>query len=223
MKKKLECDGIYLEFGLSKILTSIYLKCETGQVVGLLGRNGSGKSCLMNIIFGSMEAQSKSVRINDIPILKPFDRNTISYLPQNNFIPSFLTIKEALKVSNVPASTIQEVFPELKDVHNLKPSQLSGGLLRMVEVLLILNLPAAFCLLDEPFSGIMPVHVETLKSYIRECKKDKGIIITDHLHRHITSMSDKLYVLANGTTYHINRQEELVELGYLNESPNPGF
>jgi len=216
MKDILELDGIFLQYDLSKILTSVHVKCETGEIIGLLGRNGSGKSSLLKIVFGSLEGQSKSVRINDVTQLKPFTR-AISYLPQEPLIPSFISIRAALKLFNIDKQIILDVFPDVKDALDLKPDEVSGGMRKIIEVVLILNTPSKFALLDEPFSGIMPVHVETLKDYMRMKKKEKGIIITDHLYRHVMELSDKLYVLANGQTYIVNDEQKLVSLGYLKE------
>ena len=215
MTNTLEMDGIYLEYGLSKILCSVFVKCETGQIVGMLGRNGSGKSSLLKIVFGSLAAQSKSVRINGESLFTLFSRN-INYLPQDNLIPSYITIHNALKLFKVDRQMIVDVFPETKDHIDLKPSQISGGMLRIIEVLLILNSPSMFSLLDEPFSGIMPVHVDTLKQYMAIKKKEKGIIITDHLYRHVLELSDTLYVLANGQTYSVKNESQLISLGYVN-------
>ena len=64
MIHKLEADGIQLAFDERNILTDIYIKCQTGKITGLLGRNGQGKSCLMEIIYGTRPAD-KSVRIDD--------------------------------------------------------------------------------------------------------------------------------------------------------------
>lgn len=213
MTDTLEIDGVYLEYDLTKILTSVYLKCEAGKIVGLLGRNGSGKSSLLKIAFGSLNPQSKSVRVNECCLPHAF--STISYLPQNELIPSFITIDKALKLFKIDKQVIIDVFPAVKNVIGLKPSQLSGGLLRIIEVMLILNTPSKFCLLDEPFSGVMPVHVETLKDYMLIKKKSKGIILTDHLYRHVLSLSDNLYMLANGKTYVVTVEEELISRGYI--------
>ncbi len=54
MNHKLEVDGVQLSFGLNQILSDVYFKCDTGKITGLLGRNGAGKTCLMNIIYGSL-------------------------------------------------------------------------------------------------------------------------------------------------------------------------
>jgi ABC-type lipopolysaccharide export system ATPase subunit len=64
---------------------------------------------------------------------------------------------------------------------------------------------------------LMPIHVEKLKEIFREEKNRKGIIITDHLHRHIREIADELYVLTNGKTYKVLEEEQLIERGYMNE------
>jgi len=216
MNHTLKIDGVYLEYGLSKILTSVYVKCETGNIVGLLGRNGSGKSSLLKIVFGSLLAQSKSVILDENSQLPPFSTQ-ISYLPQSELIPSFITIDKALQLFKIDKQEIIDVFPDAKDLMALRPSQLSGGMLRIIETMLILNTSAKFCLLDEPFTGIMPVHVDTLKEYMQFKKKSKGIILTDHLYRHVLSLSDTLYVLANGKTYIVNDEQQLISRGYIKE------
>jgi ABC-type multidrug transport system ATPase subunit len=215
MKNKLICDGVQLEFDLARILSNVYLTCETGQIVGLLGRNGSGKSSLLKIIFGSLQCSSKSVRINEERILGRFSRD-ISYLPQESFIPPFLQIKEAFNLYKISLDGLVQIFPEFADHLNLRAAQLSGGMLRIAELFLIINLPSKFCLLDEPFSGIMPVHIEKLRGYFKEMKNKKGFIITDHIYRSVLQVSDVIYVLRNGQTYEISNAGQLVEHGYVN-------
>ena len=94
MIHKFEADGIMLEFGTRRILSSIYFKCETGKITGILGRNGQGKTCLMNIVYGSLNSESKSVRFDNISVFQAFKRpDLLTYLPQFNFIPSWITSK----------------------------------------------------------------------------------------------------------------------------------
>lgn len=212
----LEFDSLYLEFGLHRVLSSVYMACTTGQIVGLLGRNGSGKSCLMQVVFGTLNAESKSVRYNKIPLIENYvKKQIIAYLPQSELLPPFLSFERALALYGLDDRAINE-FPELRECLNKRSSEVSGGQRRLFEVLLVLYSKQPFCILDEPFSGLMPIHVEKLKTIFEREKRWKGIIITDHLHRHIRDIADTLYVLINGKTYRITDEEELIELGYLN-------
>ena len=213
----LEFDSLYLEFGLHRVLSSVHMACSTGQIVGLLGRNGSGKSCLMQVVFGTLNAESKSVRFNKIPLIENYlKKKVVAYLPQSDLLPPFISFERALALYGLDNRTIDE-FPELRECLKRKSSEVSGGQRRLFEVLLVLHSKHPFCILDEPFSGLMPIHIEKLKAILEAGKHRKGIIITDHLHRHIRDIADALYVLNNGKTYKITDEEELIELGYLNE------
>ena len=114
MHNVLEIDGIQLQFKEKKILSAIYIKCETSQITGLLGRNGQGKSCLMNIIYGTLPCE-KSVRFNQVSIVESFRRpELLRYLPQFNFIPTFLSLRKIFKDFNLDYQQFLEFFPEFE-------------------------------------------------------------------------------------------------------------
>jgi ABC-type multidrug transport system ATPase subunit len=214
----LEFDSLYLEFGMHRVLSSIHMKCTTGRIVGLLGRNGSGKSCLIRIVMGSMKSESKSVRFNSQPLIGNYLKNRIiGYLPQTDLLPEFMTFSKALKLYEVEERKILDQFPKAVDFLHRRSSEVSRGQKRFFEALLVVYSPHPFCVLDEPFSGLMPLQVERLIKILEEEKQRKGFIITDHLHRSIRAIADDLYVLVNGRTYRIKTEEQLVEFGYLNE------
>lgn len=217
MKKQiLEFDGIELSFGSHLILSSIYMKCETGKIIGLMGRNGSGKSSLMKIVFGSMKSSNQSIRINGFPLIGNYQQDKfISYLPQEGFIPQKLTIAKALNHYEINSQSLIDFFPDFNIHIQNTVRELSGGYLRLLETFLILKSPHPFCLLDEPFSGLMPLHIEGLKQLIAEVKPTKGIILLDHMYCHTMEMADDIYLLSNGKTYLIKDREELVFRGYL--------
>ena len=99
MKHILEADSIQLEFDNRKILSDIYIKFETGKITGLIGRNGQGKTCLMQIIYGSLKCE-RSIRINKINQPKTFQiPELLMYLPQFNFIPKRLSLKRIISIS----------------------------------------------------------------------------------------------------------------------------
>ena len=216
MKHVLEFDSLELWFEGRSILSSIYMKCEVGEVVGVLGRNGSGKSSMMKIVFGSLTGSHRSIRIDGEPLPSGHLRKKqIGYLPQDNLLPSFISIRKAFRLFGIDEQEITKDFPEVREFLQFTSKQLSGGYLRIVEALLILKSKAPFCILDDPFSGLMPVHIERMKQIIANEKSKKGIIITDHMYRHVVDITDRLYVLANGKTYMVNREEDLVARGYV--------
>lgn len=213
---KLEFDGIQFKYNEHPLLSGIYVKCETGKITGLLGRNGAGKSTLLKIVFGSLKSDVKSVRVDDQFVPHPaFFRKFISYLPQESFIPSYLTLQEILFLYKIKTETIVARFPELENELSKKKDQLSGGMIRLFENLLILFSSSPFCFFDEPFTGLSPVMIEKLIACMIEEKLNKGILITDHLYKHVVNTADDLYLLLNGKTYFMKSAEDLVSRGYL--------
>lgn len=221
MSDILEVDSVILEFGANRVLQDVYLKCETKHITGLLGRNGSGKSCLMNIMDGKLQPQNGSVRLNKKVLLsttrKPAD---LMYLPQFEFIPKILKLKRIFRDFNLDFSTFTHKFPEFEKHFTSKIGILSGGERRLVEIYLVLSSDAKFCLLDEPFSHIMPLHINGIKELIKLESARKGILITDHLYKHIVDICDEIYLIKDGKTHLIGKVEDIESLGYAKIKSN---
>src|SRR5690606_41298036 len=97
-----EIDNIELDFGKKRILSGIYLKAETGKITGIIGANGTGKSSLMNIIFGNLKPTQKLIRIDSKAYLKPlFTSGLVKYLPQHSVIPPYLPLANAFQLYKV--------------------------------------------------------------------------------------------------------------------------
>lgn len=217
MSETLEFDSIDLSFDGRRILSGVYVKCERGKITGLLGRNGSGKSTMLKVVFGSQSASYKSVRLNGVSLTGDYiKRRAIAYLPQDDLIPSFIIIEKAIRLFGVNVADIIEEVPEVEPLLKHHPEMLSGGYRRLVEALLILKSPATFCLLDEPFSGLSPIYIERLIAILQKVKLEKGILITDHLYKYVTDISDQLYLVTNGSTRLIHDKQDLVDYGYVN-------
>lgn len=224
MIHSLKVDSIILEFDTKRVLQDVYFKNETGKTTGILGRNGSGKTCLMNIIYGELKTNNKSIQLDGKAIFDVYrNPETLRYLPQFNFIPQNLKIKRIFKDFNINFSQFIEYFPEFEKYYNIRLQSLSGGENRIVEIYSILSSKTKFCMLDEPFSQVMPVHVDTIKSIINVEKKNKGIIITDHLYEHIIDICDEIYVITNGKTYMTKDRNDLIKLGYINETKKNSY
>ncbi len=216
MKNILEIDSVVLEFSNKKILQDVYLKTETGSITGLLGRNGSGKSCLMNIIYGKLIPNEKSIRLNGkYNPKKHFSKGILTYLPQFNFIPKFLSVERIFKDYKIDFNGFLIHFPEFKKYYKSKIKHLSGGEQRIIEIYVILLSDTKFCMLDEPFSQVMPKHIIKIKDIIISEKQRKGIIITDHMFDHIIDISDQLYLINNGRTILTKSKYDIEKYGYV--------
>lgn len=214
MSYKLEADGIQLEFDGRKVLTSIYLKCETGKITGLLGRNGQGKSCLMKIIYGSLKCE-KSVRIDNISQSQAFKRpDLLRYLPQFNFVPKSLPLKRIFRDFDLDYSIFAKRFPEFASTYKSSIGSLSGGGQRLVELYIIVKSSTHFAMLDEPFTHLSPLQVEKVKELLLEEKENKGLLITDHMYKQVIDICDNIYVLTNGKTHLLKNIDEIETFGY---------
>ncbi|WP_248723299.1 ATP-binding cassette domain-containing protein [Seonamhaeicola sp. ML3] len=212
----LEADSIELYFKGKTILNGVYLKAQTGKATGILGRNGSGKSCLLRIIFGDLKPKYKLIRIENQPILKPlFKTRKTHYLPQYNFIPKIFKLKKIFKLFKVNWFDFIIEFKNFSIYRNTKFGKLSGGERRIIEIYLILKTPGEIVLLDEPFNGVAPIHIETIKSLIHREKSQKAIIITDHRYAEVIDVCDTIYLIKNGWTKPINNLNELEDYNYL--------
>lgn len=210
----LEADSIELAFDGRKILSSIYLKCETGKITGLLGRNGQGKTCLMKIIYGSLPCE-KSVRFDQVAHPAAYKRpELLRYLPQFNFIPKQLSLKRIFADFELDYTAFEKVFPWFSSTHKTAVGNLSGGEQRLVALYVILKSKSRFVMLDEPFTHLTPIQIEKAKQLILEEKNHKGILVTDHIYQPIVDICDNLYVLANGKTHLTKSIKDIETLGY---------
>ena len=217
MSSHLEVDSIRKSFGDKQVLTDIALACTPGDIIGLLGRNGTGKSTLLKIIFGSLFTDYKFIRINDEVLTQPFkSKSIIAYLPQDNFLPKNITVNKVVEIYSDDFD--QKVFLEdevLLKVIGTKIGNLSGGESRYLEVKLLLNLESIFILLDEPFNGISPLHIELVKNMILDKSFKKGIILTDHDYRNVLDVANKYYLLFDGGLKPVKTKQDLIDWGYV--------
>lgn len=213
-----ELDNVELYFKSKRILNGIYLKSQTGTVTGILGRNGSGKSCLLEIFFGNLKPKYHLIRIDNSPVLKPlYLGKQVSYLPQYHLIPNSFKLKSAFKHYQVDWSIFIELFQGFTRFANMRIKDLSGGERRFIETYLVLKKSADLILLDEPFSHLEPNYLEAIMDLINNEKKTKAIVLSDHRYREIIDISDTIYLLKNGCTKEIKDLRELEDYNYLNE------
>ena len=220
MSHLLEIDSVNKSFGRNRVLTDIYLKCETGDIIGMLGSNGSGKSTFLKILFGIEKAEQKFIRINGKIFQRPYQTlGEIAYLPQDSFIPKNMTLADAAKLYLSTDDRVNMFFDDstLYMLLYNKASQLSDGELRYAEIRLLLSMDVKFVLLDEPFNGISPLNIESVKNMIRKSSQNRGIILTDHDYRNVLDVANQHYLLWDGGLKKIRDKEDLILRGYMSE------
>ena len=217
MKNVLEIDSVRKLYDKKVILSDIYLKCETGDIIGILGRNGTGKSTLLKIIFGVLNAENKFIRINQQVRKRAYKyKNEIVYLPQENFIPKNFSVSKAIRLFVDKNRIIEFESDEfIQKIYTKKVSQLSDGEQRYLEILLCLCNNAKFSLLDEPYNGLSPILAKKINVLILRYSTEKGIILTDHNYRNVLDVENQLYLIKDCATKKLNNKEELVKYGYL--------
>jgi len=214
-KHRLIVDSVVVRFGQKTVLSGGYITSETGMVTGLLGRNGTGKSCMFRALMGGLKVENVMVSIDEKSIDRQNIGRYIKYLPQGRLIPDGMKLHRAFDLYGVNYWRFVNRAPKFSRHYDSPLYELSGGEARLAELYLILLSDAPFYILDEPFTQVDPVNIDEVKALIRERSKDHGIIVTDHNYDAISSVADNLFVIADGYTNPVRYREDLVRHGYL--------
>ena len=216
MKKEegLEVDSVIMRYGEHTVLSDVYLKCNVGDIIGIFGRNGSGKTTLFNIMYGTCTAENSFVRIDgNVVSGKAFRGGLLGYLPQNDFFPAPLKVKELFSL--LPQWRVDLTDETLVRVWETRAGELSGGELRYLEIMYLLWSGFKYLILDEPFSGLAPVMVERLCGILKEHSKTAGIMIADHDYRSVAGLVNRHFMLDSGELREISSFDELKGVYFL--------
>ncbi|MGL5275132.1 ATP-binding cassette domain-containing protein [Myroides sp.] len=188
----LSVDSLSYTVANKKILHAVYLAAITGDILIIKGRNGTGKSTLMKILFGIITPDFIYININNKVITNKRHLNKyISYKPQLIFFPKHLKLKDVISAVEIEQTSFAQKM-------NTKLDHLSSGEQQFIQTLYVLNLPQPICLLDEPFAGISPLLQEFLAQVIKQKAKHKIILLTDHNADIVNTIATKTLHLENG-------------------------
>ena len=226
----LTIENLSAGYGEAVVLNSIHLTLKQGQTLALLGRNGTGKTTLMNTLAGAtrqhggtiqIQVQGQAVWLHNLP---PHERAGagIGWVPQERNIFKSLTVHENLTAVERPARSgqarawtperVYEMFPRLAERKGNLGTQLSGGEQQMLAVGRALVLNPALLLLDEPLEGLAPIIVQELLKAIRRITREDGLsaIIVEQHPQAILAISDTAAVLDRGTVVHAGLAADLM-------------
>jgi branched-chain amino acid transport system ATP-binding protein len=213
----LAVDSLSAWYGAARILYDLSFTVGGGEVVGLMGRNGAGKSTTLKAVMGLIAQRQGRVRFNggDISGLKPFEiaRRGLGYTPEDRRIFSDLTVMENLDVGRQPERRFADgrpapawtpeklfaLFPNLAEMPDRLGDRMSGGEQQMLTVARTLMGNPLLVLLDEPSEGVAPLIVEQMANTIVALKKDGLSVLLCEQNIHFARLvSDRVYVLEKG-------------------------
>ena len=222
----LSAQNIEKSYKGRKVVKGISISVEQGEIVGLLGPNGAGKTTSFYMIVGLIKSQGGKILLDSIDItsypMYKRAQNGIGYLAQEASVfrklsveDNILSVLQLSKLSKTEQKKKMEGLLEEFGLTHIRKSRgdlLSGGERRRTEIARALSTDPKFVLLDEPFAGVDPVAVEDIQKIIAHLKKKKiGILITDHNVQETLAITDKTYLMFEGSILKSGKPEELAQ------------
>jgi lipopolysaccharide export system ATP-binding protein len=222
----LAATGLEKSYRKRKVVSSLSLEIESGEVVGLLGPNGAGKTTAFYMIVGLVPCDGGRIQLNGEDITElPMHaraRRGLGYLPQEASVFRRMTVADNVMAilktrKNLDESGREEALERLLEelhVAHLRDHMgmsLSGGERRRVEIARALAVEPKFVLLDEPFAGVDPISVLDIQRIIRHLsQRDIGVLITDHNVRETLGICGRAYILNNGSVMASGSPDEIL-------------
>lgn len=210
----LECKHLYKEFDNKQILKDINLKIPRGKIIGLLGKNGTGKSTLIKLINDLLTPTSGEILINgEKPGVK--SKEIISYLPERTYLDKEMTIKQVIKYfeefyKNFDTPKAIKLLKDLNLDINTKISKMSKGMQEKLQLILVMSRNAELYVLDEPLGGVDPATRDyILDTILSNFSEGASVIISTHLISDIERILDEVIFIDNGEIIITSSADEL--------------
>jgi branched-chain amino acid transport system ATP-binding protein len=226
MAELLKIEALSAGYGEAVVIQNVSLSLREGETLALLGRNGTGKTTLINTLAGATKQHGGSITLGGAPLhkLPSHERAAagIGWVPQERNIFKSLTVDENLTAVERPARTgrmaaqwtaarVYELFPRLAERKGNLGTQLSGGEQQMLAIGRALVLNPTLLLLDEPLEGLAPIIVQELLRALSRITREEGLsaIIVEQHPQAILAISDAAAVLDRGTVVHKGTAQSL--------------
>lgn len=199
----LECKNLEKSFGNIKVLNNINLTIPRGKIIGLLGKNGTGKTTLIKLINNLLTPTKGTILING----KEIDiesKKIISYLPERTYLDKTMTVKQIIKFfeefyENFDSKKAKKLLEDLGLNINQKLSKMSKGMQEKVQLVLVMSRKADLYILDEPLGGVDPATRDyILDTILNNFNEGASVIISTHLISDIERILDEVIFIDKG-------------------------
>ena len=220
MSDLLTLSGVSSGYGNAVVVNGVSLTLSESEALAVLGRNGMGKTTLLNTIIGVTRHMGGTIHLRgrDLTRLRPEDRALagIGWVPQERNIFRSLTVEENLTAVAQPGpwtpERVYKLFPRLAERHRNMGNQLSGGEQQMLAVARALVLNPRVLLLDEPTEGLAPIIVEEVMRAITLIVREEGVaaIIVEQHAQKILGLTDRAVIMERGAIAHTAKSADLM-------------
>ena len=220
----LQAKNLFKSYSGKNVVKDVSLNLKQGEIVGLLGPNGAGKTTSFYMIVGLIKPNSGSIflenkEITNFPMYKRA-QNGIGYLAQESSVFRKMSVEDnihsVLEMTNMSKKEQKDKVESLLDEFGLQAIRksrgdlLSGGERRRTEIARALATNPSFILLDEPFAGVDPLAVEDIQKIVVDLtKRNIGILITDHNVQETLAITDRTYLMFEGSILKDGKPEDL--------------
>jgi branched-chain amino acid transport system ATP-binding protein len=208
----LEIQGLHAHYDKSHILHGVDLAISHGEIVSLLGRNGSGRSTMLKTIMGLVPPTEGHVRLNGTDLAGErayrIARAGIAYVPEGREIFANITVDENMRIGMQPVRAgvpnwapeqMYAYFPQLKERRQIAAGMLSGGEQQMLTICRSLLGNPRVILIDEPTEGLAPRIVEVVTNVIRDiCRQGVSVLLVEQKLTIAMRVSQRVYVMGHG-------------------------
>ena len=210
----LEIKNLYKNYGEKQVLNNITLTVPRGKIIGLLGKNGTGKTTLIKLINGLLTPTEGEI-IFEGEKLGPQTKLNLAYLPERTYLDKSMTINETLKFfkefySNFDIDKAKDLLKKLDLNENQKIIKMSKGMQEKVQLVLVMSRKADLYILDEPLGGVDPATRDyILDTILTNFNEGASIIISTHLISDIERILDEVIFIDKGEIKLISDADEL--------------
>ena len=210
----LECINLEKSFGNKKILKNVNLKINSGKIIGLLGKNGTGKSTFIKLINNLLTADSGQILVNGKEIGVE-SKKVISYLPERTYLDKCMTVESVVKYfsefyGDFDCEKAKKLLADLGLDIKQKLNKMSKGMQEKVQLVLVMSRKADLYILDEPLGGVDPATRDyILDTILTNFNEGASVIISTHLIADIERILDEVIFINDGEIILTSNTDEL--------------